>query len=45
VQDITSLIQEEKGKEILVRIYEMCILSNVLSRPSFEELAKVIANR
>ena len=43
VQDITSLIQEEKGKEVLVRIYEMCMFSDVLSRPSFEDLAKDLA--
>lgn len=41
IEDITSLIREEKGKEALIKISEMCMLKDVMTRPSFEEVAFV----
>jgi len=43
VQDVVLLIYDnEEGKEALIQLYEKCILENVMERPSFEELAKVL---
>ena len=40
IQDVVSLMSaDEKG---LVTLYEKCMLEEVLERPSFEELAKVL---
>ncbi len=40
IQDVVSLMSaDEKG---LVTLYEKCMLEEVLNRPSFEELAKVL---
>jgi len=42
IEDIIPLIREEKGKENLCKLYEKCMLEDVISRPSFEEIAKVL---
>ena len=45
VQDVISLIHDkEEGKVVLIKLYEKCMLEKVMERPSFEELAKIIAN-
>ncbi len=42
VQDVTTLIQEEKKKDALVKIYDLCMLEDVISRPSFEEIGFIL---
>jgi tRNA A-37 threonylcarbamoyl transferase component Bud32 len=44
LEDVISLIREEKGQETLCKLYEKCMLEDVISRPSFEEIAKVLAD-
>ena len=40
IQDVVSLMSTDENG--LITLYEKCMLEEVLERPSFEELAKVL---